>query len=134
MEIELEVPNRWKAATNKFYYWDYQPIFVDSKTVSVIEKVPGCTHTVAGFYVNLPDELVGDEKSVMLSEHPFPQSRNGKMKDVTLYIEGDKSEEIGTLKAALRIKGEEVQSYLLPVEVLEHKEYMQKYDEMYHGI
>ena len=56
------------------------------------------------------------------------------MKDVTLYIEGDKSEEIGTLKAVLRIKGEEVQSYLLPVEVLEHKEYMQKYDEMYQGI
>lgn len=133
VEIELEVPNGWKVSSKKVYYWDYQPVFADSKAVSVMKKIPGCTHTVAGFYVNLPDELAGDEKSVMLSDHPFPQDGNGKMKGVTLYVEGDKSEKTGTLKAVLRIKGKEVQIYFLPVEVLEHEEYVQKYDEMYHG-
>ena len=115
--------------------WDYQPVFSENsgKAICEVGELEANTHGVAGFYVNLPDELIGGEKSVMLSEHPFPQSTGEKMKAVTLYVKGEKSESLEPITAILTADGEEKARYKLPVQILSRAEYEQKFDEMYHG-
>ena len=135
VKVELKLPDRWKAAEKKYYMWDYQPVFRENsgKAICEVGELEANTHGVAGFYVNLPDELIGGEKSVMLSEHPFPQSIGKKMKAVTLYVEGGKSESLEPMTAILTADGEEKARYQLPVQILSRAEYEQKFDEMYHG-
>lgn len=135
VKVELQLPEGWKAAEKKYYMWDYQPIFqVNGETaVCDVEELEAGTHGVAGFYVNLPDELIGGEKSVMLSEHPFPQNTGEKMKSVVLYVEGDTTQAMGSVRATLKVEGKEKAQYCLPVQVLSHNEYQKKFDEMYHG-
>ena len=74
---------------------------INNKAVCMVGEVPQNTHKVAGFYISLPDELAGGEKSVMLSEHPFPQDTQHKMKQVTLYVEGQKTQAAGVIRASL---------------------------------
>lgn len=135
VKVELKVPDGWKAAEKKYYMWEYQPIFKtnEEKTICEVGKLEANVHGVAGFYVNLPDKLVGGEKSVMLSEHPFPQNSGDKMRSVVLYVEGDKTEILEPVEAILKVGETEKARYILPVEVLSHNEYQKKFDEMYHG-
>lgn len=135
VKVELQLPDGWKAAEKKYYMWDYQPVFREDsrKAICEVGELEANTHGVAGFYVNLPDKLIGGEKSVMLSEHPFPQNAGEKMKAVTLYVEGEKSENLEPITAILMADDEEKERYQLPVQVLSKEEYGQKFDEMYHG-
>ena len=135
VKVELQLPDGWKAAEKKYYMWDYQPVFREDsrKAICEVGELEANTHGVAGFYVNLPDKLIGGEKSVMLSEHPFPQNAGEKMKAVTLYVEGEKSENLEPITAILMADDEEKEHYQLPVQVLSKEEYGQKFDEMYHG-
>ena len=133
VEIQLTVPNGWKAVAKKFYYWNYQPVFNASNAVAVIEELPAGRHGVAGFYVSLPEELWGGEYSVMLSQHPFPQNDHEKIKHVKLYLEGETQEKLTAVKAVLRVEGKEIQRCFLPVEVLTSPQYAEKFDIMYHG-
>ena len=135
VKVELQLPDGWKAAEKKYYMWDYQPVFREDsrKAICEVGELEANTHGVAGFYVNLPDKLIGGEKSVMLSEHPFPQNADEKMKAVTLYVEGEKSENLEPITAILMADDEEKERYQLPVQVLSKEEYGQKFDEMYHG-
>lgn len=133
VEVELQVPKGWKAAEKKFYHWEYQPLFRGSKALSRVGDLPGRTHGVAGFYVNLPEELTGDEKSVMLSAHPFPQEAGEKMKKVCLYVEGTETREAGQILAILKVRGKERQRLELPVTILDQESYQEKYEMMYHG-
>lgn len=133
VQVELEVPEGWKAAEKKFYYWDYQPVFHGNTAVCKVGDLPGSTHGVAGFYVNLPEELAGDEKSVMLSDHPFPQNIGGKVKEVCLYAEGVQTREAGRIYASLTVQGKERYRLELPVMILDQESYQKQYDRMYHG-
>lgn len=132
IQVELEVPKGWKAAEKKFYIWDYQPVFKGSRAVCGLEELSACTHGVAGFYVSLPDGLAGDERSVMLSSHPFPQN-GGERKDICLYVEGDRNEHLEPVTAVLRVNGAERDRYTLPVQVLDKKRYAAAFEKMYHG-
>lgn len=135
VQVEVTVPDGWKIKEKQFYMWDYQPVFANEKrAVCKLEELQPHTHGVAGFYISLPDELAGDEKSVMLSEHPFPQTAAEKMKKVSLYVEGEKEEKLEPITAILRVNGEERMRYTLPAEILDKKTYAEKYDTMYHGV
>ncbi len=131
--VELTVPEGWKAAEKSFYHWDYQPVFSGRKAVCKIGGQGKETHKVAGFYVMLPDQLTGDEKSVMLSEHPFPQTGDGGIRNVSLYVEGQKSRDGQMVNASLTVKGKVRKTLEIPVEILEREAYRQQYDIMYHG-
>ena len=131
--VELIVPEGWKAAEKSFYHWDYQPVFSGRKAVCKIGGLGKETHKVAGFYVMLPDHLTGDEKSVMLSEHPFPQTGDGGIRNVSLYVEGQKSRDGQMVNASLTVKGKVRKTLEIPVEILEREAYRQQYDIMYHG-
>lgn len=133
-EVELELPEGWHAAGKQFYHWDYQPLFPeDSRALCPLDPLPPFAHGVAGFYVSLPDELSGDEKSVMLSSHPFPQTLDENLKTVCLYAEGQKDQYLDPIIATLRVKGIERAHYILPVQTLDHQKYQQTFTEMYHG-
>ena len=135
VKVELQLPDKWKAAEKKYYMWDYQPVFKTEgeQIICEVGDLRSNCHGVAGFYVNLPDSLIGGEKSVMLSEHPFPQSKGEQMKSVTLFVEGEKTETLEPVRAILTANGEEKGTYILPVQVLSKELYAQKFDEMYHG-
>ena len=135
VKVELQLPDKWKAAEKKYYMWDYQPVFKaeGEQIICEVGDLSSNCHGVAGFYVNLPDSLIGGEKSVMLSEHPFPQSKGEQMKSVTLFVEGEKTETLEPVRAVLTVDGEEKGTYTLPVQVLSKELYEQKFDEMYHG-
>lgn len=133
VQVELEVPEGWKTAEKRFYYWDYQPVFLGNKAVCGIGELPGSTRGVAGFYINLPEELVSDEKGVMLSEHPFPQNAGEKMKEVCLYVEGCRTREAGRILACLKVQGKIRDRLELPVVILDQGSYQKKFDSMYHG-
>lgn len=102
-------------------------------TVCMVGEVPQNTHKVAGFYISLPDELAGGEKSVMLSEHPFPQDTQHKMKQVTLYVEGQKTQAAGVIRASLETDGKQCKVSEIPVLILSKEDYADALDKMYHG-
>lgn len=132
--VELEVPEEWRAAPKQFYLWDYQPVFPeDNHALCPIGSLAGFTHGVAGFYVSLPDCLTGDEKSIMLSSHPFPQTPGESPKTVCLYAEGEKDQYLSPITATLKVNGIERAHYILPVQILEHQNYRIAFEEMYHG-
>ena len=132
-EVKIEVPDGWKVQYKQFYHWDYQPVFSDNKAVCMVGEVPQNTHKVAGFYISLPDELAGGEKSVMLSEHPFPQDTQHKMKQVTLYVEGQKTQAAGVISASLETDGKQCKVSEIPVLILSKEDYADALDKMYHG-
>ena len=107
--------------------------FSDNKAVCMVGEVPQNTHKVAGFYISLPDELAGGEKSVMLSEHPFPQDTQHKMKQVTLYVEGQKTQAAGVISASLETDGKQCKVSEIPVLILSKEDYANALDKMYHG-
>ena len=131
--MKIEVPDGWKVQYKQFYHWDYQPVFSDNKAVCMVGEVPQNTHKVAGFYISLPDELAGGEKSVMLSEHPFPQDTQHKMKQVTLYVEGQKTQAAGVIRASLETDGKQCKVSEIPVLILSKEDYADALDKMYHG-
>lgn len=131
--MKIEVPDGWKVQYKQFYHWDYQPVFSDNKAVCMVGEVPQNTHKVAGFYISLPDELAGGEKSVMLSEHPFPQDTQHKMKQVTLYVEGQKTQAAGVISASLETDGKQCKVSEIPVLILSKEDYADALDKMYHG-
>lgn len=134
VEVKLEVPEDWNAAGKEFYIWNYQPVFSGEASASCrVGSLPNCTHGVAGFYVSLPDGLSGDEKSVMLSSHPFPQTPGEKLKTVCLYIKGEKNQYLEPVTATLMVNKMERAHYILPVQILSSEEYQKKFEEMYHG-
>lgn len=134
IRVELELPEGWKGAEKQFYMWDYQPVFSgERQTVCQLEELAAGTHGVAGFYVCLPDELAGDEKSVMLSAHPFPQSTGEEEKRVCLYVEGSKTEALEPVSAVLRVDGVVRGRYTLPVQILDRQRYAREFERMYHG-
>ena len=134
VQVELEVPKGWRTTDKQFYIWDYQPVFPDSgKAVCQVGRTVPCSHAVAGFYVSLPDELSGDEKSVMLSEHPFPQDQNGAMKEVCLYVKGRQNQILDPVSAVLRVNGREKGRYRIPVKTLDSQQYEDEFEKMYHG-
>lgn len=134
VSVELEVPKGWLAKEKQYYIWDYQPVFTEGKTVCEIGSVKPGTHGVAGFYISLPDTLAGDEKSVMLSAHPFPQTADGSLGDIELYIEGECTECTEPVTAILRVNGVIRGQCVLPVRILDKEEYGRKFDRMYHGV
>lgn len=132
-EVSLKLPKGWEAAEKKFYMWDYQPVFSEgSEALCSVGRISPYRHAVAGFYVALPDELSGDEKSVMLSAHPYTQDGRRK-KDVCLYVKGNKEQELAAISAVLNVNGEEKAHYVLPVKILDEKNYDTKFELMYHG-
>lgn len=134
VQVELTVPEKWNVAEKQFYIWNYQPVFSgENRAVCEVGEVPSCIHAVGGFYVSLPDELAGDEKSVMLSEHPFPQNTGKLQKTVCLYVKGEYEEYLEPVTAILRVNGIERGHYILPVQILPSEEYERKFQEMYHG-
>ncbi len=133
-EVKIEVPDGWKVQYKQFYHWDYQPVFSDNKAVCTVGEVPQNTHRVGGFYISLPDELAGGEKSVMLSEHPFSQDTQQKMKTVTLYVEGKKTQAAGVIRASLEADGKQYKVSEIPVLILSEEDYVNALDKMYHGI
>ncbi|MDD6616150.1 MAG: hypothetical protein PUF13_08640, partial [Lachnospiraceae bacterium] len=74
-----------------------------------------------------------DEKSVMLSEHPFPQDQNGTMKEVSLYVKGRQNQVLDPVSAVLRVNGREKGRYRIPVKILGSQEYEDTFEKMYHG-
>ena len=77
--------------------------------------------------------LTGDEKSIMLSSHPFPQTPGESPKTVCLYAEGEKDQYLSPITATLKVNGIERAHYILPVQILEHQNYRMPFEEMYHG-
>ncbi len=134
VRIELTAPEGWKAAEKGFYHWDSQPVFVGRKAVCKIGSLSGKKHGVGGFYVMLPDELTGDEKSVMLSEHPFPQTQGEGMRNVSLYVEGPDERERLVIRACLTVNGKLRKTLDIPVIILNKGAYIRQYDIMYHGM
>lgn len=134
VSVRLSLPAGWKAAEKKFYMWDYQPVFSEENGVlCTVGQIDPYTHGVAGFYVSLPDELAGDEKSVMLNHHPFRQDGSGVRKDTLLYVEGRQELETEPLTAVLYADGIERARCILPVKILDKAGYEAKFEEMYHG-
>lgn len=134
VRVKLQVPENWKASSKKFYIWDYQPVFSEeTQAVNEIGDLAANTHGVGGFYISVPDELSGGENSIMLSEHPYPQNGKGKLRQVSLLIEGTTNMSLEPIRASLLRESHEVASYILPVQVLDHESYQQRFQQMYHG-
>lgn len=134
VQVELEVPRGWRAREKACYVWDYQPVFSEgTRAVCQVGTLPADSHGVAGFYVSLPDELAGDEKSVMLSRHPFSINGGAEKEAVCLYVEGEKNEYLEPVTAILRVNGAKRGHYILPVRVLDQQSYAAEFEKMYHG-
>ncbi|WP_230398440.1 hypothetical protein [Novisyntrophococcus fermenticellae] len=133
VEVSVQVPEGWKIREKEFYYWDYQPIFEERKATAVLDDLASGKHGVAGFYISLPDEFAGDEGSVMLSAHPFQVPFGNREEMTQLLIEGDTLGEMSPLQVVLKVRGRVKTNMEIPVIVLDHKTYQERYDTMYHG-
>ena len=132
VEVAVTVPDGWKVCEKKFYHWEYQPIFEKNKAVFRMEELLSKEHGVAGFYVSLPDNLAGNEESVMLSSHPF-QVPYGTREEVRLLAEGGETQELQPVQVVLTVRGKVIRKLEIPVIVLDKKTYRKRYDKMYHG-
>lgn len=131
--VRLQVPEGWKVSPKVNFWWNYNPIFDGQQAESHMEKVSAYTHAVFGFYVNLPDQLDGDEKSVMLEAHPFSQSKNGNILKTGLLVEGLNTLTYDPITAILYVGKDEKVRYSLPVTILSANEYSEKFDIVLHG-
>ncbi|EJE4563042.1 MULTISPECIES: hypothetical protein [Enterococcaceae] len=133
VEVEIQTDTRWQVGCKNVYIWDYQPNYKNNTMINTLGNVAGGVHNVAGFYINLPKEYEGNSKSVMLSSHlfqiPFTQPED-KLK---LYIKGESQEKFSPIIVTLRREGKKIRELMIPVVVLNEKEYSKKFEDMVHG-
>ncbi|MDF7639793.1 hypothetical protein PT285_10315 [Lactobacillus sp. ESL0791] len=133
LDVEIKADKRWKIAPKKFYIWDYQPIYSGSNAVIHIKLLPPLKHTVAGFYINLPEKYSGNSKSVMLSAHPFQEPFSQSERELKLYIKGNSQENFSPITITLKKSGKIVKSIKIPVIILGEEQYTEKFNLMVHG-
>lgn len=131
-EVELALPDGWLAAPKAFYEWDYAPVFGESTAIVRLGTVQPGKHYVAPFFVAMPAEYAGGEKSVMLSRHPFRVPGGDENVPLELLVEAPQTAHGASITAWMRYDGGE-NTHVLPVRMLVQDEYKARYDQMLHG-
>lgn len=130
VSVELETDEQWQVANKGFYEWNYQPIYHTNYATNTIDTLPANQHGVIGFYINLPEKFVGDQKSIMLSEHPFHWEPGRETVAQSLYVKGDSNETFAPIHATLKIANKVVQDLVIPVKVLSSQDYQSVFERM----
>lgn len=130
-DVELVVPEGWRAAPKGYYKWEYDPVFTDNRAVIALGKAEPLKHYSAGFFVLLPRRHRGNHDSVMLSRYPFQYAGDAK-EPLKLLVESTAAEDCGEITARLRYQTGE-RELRISVCVLDKLAYHQEFDKMLHG-
>lgn len=69
----------------------------------------------------------------MLSSHLFQVPFTQPEDDLKLYIKGESQEKFDPIIVFLRREGKKIRELIIPVVVLNEKEYSEKFEDMVHG-